>query len=347
MKERLAEISLLRPVTIVVLVLMHAFTMYAHNWSYPEGIHDVRPYFWIQKYSFACMLEMFVFMSGYIFGFQIYGKRKTFSFSALALGKARRLLLPSIVFGLAYIALFTHLFQERQWLNIALGTLYGYGHLWFLPMLFWCFLAAWLLFKTRLNDGLVLSLLAVIALFSWLPLPMQLGQTLYYLPFFYAGTVVFKHRGQLMSWAERHLSALLGALVLFVVMVFLFTRNMEMLRLQLSSAAGIFDTFALRAEYILCRLLYSSLGVAVFYLLALLCTKHITLRPHWELWNKLCFAVYIFQQFVLEWLYYHTSLPQHLGSYLLPWVGFAAALVMSYVLARLFLLTRTGRFLLG
>ena len=345
MKERLAEINLLRPVTIVMLVLMHAFTMYAHNWSYPEGIHDVRLYFWIQKYSFACMLEMFVFMSGYVFGFQWYGNRKVSSFIALAAGKARRLLLPSVVFSLIYIALFTGMFQDRLWLNIVIGALSGYGHLWFLPMLFWCFLAAWLLLKTRLNDGLILCLLAVVSVLSWLPLPMQLGQTLYYLPFFYAGTAVFKHRTQLISWAERNKPFIFGALLFFVVAVFLFTRNMELLKGLYNNGAS--DSFLLHAEATLCKLLYSSLGVAMFYLLALLFTQHHTLRPHWELRNKLCFAVYIFQQFFLEWLYYHTSLPQYLGSYLLPWAGFAAAMILSYALARLFLMTRTGKFLLG
>ena len=347
MKERLNEISLLRPIIIVILVFRHAFTMYTHSWPYPEGIHDVLPYFWIHKYSFACMLEMFVFMSGYIFGFQIYGKRKTFSFSALALGKARRLLLPSVIFSLMYIALFTHMFQDGQWLDIAREALYGYAHLWFLPMIFWCFLAAWLLLKTRLNDGLVLCLLAVLALFSWLPLPMQLGQALYFMPFFYAGMAVFRHRAPLLSWAEKHLSVLLGGVAFFMVAVFLFTSNMEMLRAQFAGSAGIFESFALHAEYILCRMLYSTIGVALSYLLALFCAKRCTLSPHWEAWNKLCFAVYIFQQFILEWLYYHTSLPQLLGSYLLPWVGFAVALSLSYVLARLFMLTRTGRFLLG
>ena len=140
MSQRLDEISLLRPITIGLLVVMHAFTMYAGNWSLPEGIHPVRAYFWVQKLSFGCMLEMFVFISGYIFGFQLYGQKRDFKFWPLVFNKLKRLILPSSLFSFLYIVCFTNILVQHQWGALVYGTLAGYAHMWFLPMLFWCFI---------------------------------------------------------------------------------------------------------------------------------------------------------------------------------------------------------------
>lgn len=345
MQSRLQEISLVRPLTIVMLVVMHAFTMYAGNWTMPEGIHPVQAYWWLQKYSFSCMLEMFVFVSGYVFGYQIFGKGKVFGFAELLTGKLKRLILPSVIFSALYILLFTSLIPDRQWGTIVLSLLSGYAHLWFLPMLFWCFVAAWLLLRTRLNAMLVMVLLVLLAVFSYLPLPLQMNMALYYLPFFWAGICLYRHRSALMQWAGKYRYALYASVFVFLVLVYLLTNTIEVIKAGEPSC--LFDKVVQHASVNLCKLVYSSFGVAVFYLLALLFSQHYSLKNGWQHWNSACFAIYIYQQFLFEWLYYHTSLPQIVGSLWLPWCGLFAVYFLSLALALITMKTKTGRFLLG
>jgi len=101
-KKQLDEVNIIRPIVIVLLVLMHSFTIYAGGWSMPEGIHDVRAYFWIAKMSFSCMLEIFVFISGYLFAYQIYELKMKYTFKKILSSKFKRLIIPSIVFSLFY-----------------------------------------------------------------------------------------------------------------------------------------------------------------------------------------------------------------------------------------------------
>ena len=60
-----------------------------------------------------------------------------------------------------------------------------------------------------------------------------------------------------------------------------------------------------------------------------------------------CYGVYIYQQFILQYLYYKTSVPLLVNEYALPWIGFAVALVLSLLLCWVSLKTRVGRFLIG
>lgn len=52
--------------------------------------------------------------------------------------------------------------------------------------------------------------------------------------------------------------------------------------------------------------------------------------PNWLVKvNSICFGVYIFQQFILMYLYYHTALPIIVGAYWLPWFGVVVTLILS------------------
>jgi hypothetical protein len=63
--------------------------------------------------------------------------------------------------------------------------------------------------------------------------------------------------------------------------------------------------------------------------------------------GNMCMGVYLLQQFLLKYLYYYTMLPNILGAYLLPWVGFIIALILSTVLTFIMRKTSVGRIILG
>lgn len=48
--------------------------------------------------------------------------------------------------------------------------------------------------------------------------------------------------------------------------------------------------------------------------------------------NQYCFGIYLFQQFILMFIYYKTNIPVMIGSSLLPWFGFVTAFIGSYIL---------------
>lgn len=60
-----------------------------------------------------------------------------------------------------------------------------------------------------------------------------------------------------------------------------------------------------------------------------------------------CYGVYIFQQFILRYLYYKTDMAHCIDPYVLPWVATVVTIALSLILTDLSLRTRAGRFLIG
>ena len=97
------------------------------------------------------------------------------------------------------------------------------------------------------------------------------------------------------------------------------------------------------------RMIYSSIGLAgLCVTVAMFEKKRTAPLPQWIVKvGALCMGVYLFQQFILKGLYNYTRLPEMLGYYWLPWVGFIIALAGSLGLSYLIRLTKAGRFLIG
>lgn len=74
MKVWLNEVSFMRPILVLLLVSYHAFAPYCGAWLELEGIKSVEAYKWIALFSKAFLLEGFIFISGYIFNFQLKSK---------------------------------------------------------------------------------------------------------------------------------------------------------------------------------------------------------------------------------------------------------------------------------
>lgn len=66
--------------------------------------------------------------------------------------------------------------------------------------------------------------------------------------------------------------------------------------------------------------------------------------PAWYIkLGTLCMGVYLFQQFILEIVYYHTTIPIIVSNWMLPIVGFVMALVISLLLTNLIRATKLGK----
>ena len=76
-KQYLNEITYLRPVIVFLIVVNHSFAVYSGVWNSPWGdsVPNIPVYVWIQRFAISCTLQVFTFVSGYVYEFQL--KKKT------------------------------------------------------------------------------------------------------------------------------------------------------------------------------------------------------------------------------------------------------------------------------
>lgn len=127
-KQQLDNIVIIRPILVVLLVFYHAFAPYSGAWESIEDYPAIRTYWWLDRLSYAFMLEMFVFISGYVFGFQVRIKgEEKLNAKNLLWGKLNRLMIPCMVFSLLYIILFQNIKQPAY--MTAYDLVNGVGHM--------------------------------------------------------------------------------------------------------------------------------------------------------------------------------------------------------------------------
>ena len=341
-KQHLNDVYVIRPLAIFLLVVWHSFIIYTGGWKEPIDFTPVPGYWWLAKASYAFMLELFVFISGYVFGLSL--QKKNLGIKSVAIGKLKRLIIPSILFSIIYYLLFYNL-SDFSILSFIYDIINGCGHMWFLPMLFWTTIIAYVIDKIDIHPLLKLVGVCCFPLLSIIPAPLRLSTALYYIPFFYAGILVYRNRDAIINkiCSRLSFSVLIGSIlvVVFISTTFL---NRDILPI-LSNSDSIIVKGVIYACKRYSQLICAVCGIAFIYSIVnyLIHVKKIQI-PKWfiEL-NATCFGVYLFQQFILQILYYKTSLPSLAGSYWLPWVGLVVTLILSYLLTKLSLKTKIGR----
>ena len=149
-------------------------------------------------------LETMVFISGLLLGYQAMQRTEALNFRFCVLKKIKRLLLPCFLFGIVYYVLFYDLSASP--ISIIYRILNGCGHLWFLPMIFWCFVFTFIIIiklPPPIHYGiLTFSLLAVLNPLGFLPL--GLGSVWSYFLFFYLGFCIKQQFIKLPLFSKRN-----------------------------------------------------------------------------------------------------------------------------------------------
>ena len=332
--NRLNEIDFMRPIVIILLVMMHSFTIYSDggSWKRPIGIEPVSIYKWIQVITYGCMLEAFTFISGYLFGFQL--RKKKNQFSSMVLSKLKRLIVPSIVFSVLYILLFQiKRGEEINWCSRIIEIISGVGHLWYLPMLFWCFIITWLLSKLKIKEGYKLIGVYIISIAKILPIPLGFSSMLQYLPFFYLGVYIYGNMSKKSTIKDA-----IFCLIVFLILLVLVTLYRE--------AHPVLASWQKIALWYL-KQSYATLGTLGLFFICKLWGEKFEVQHKTIQFNACCFGNYVFHQFILMILYYDTPLPLICGTYWLPWCSLLLAFSISFGLTWLLQKTKTGKFLLG
>ncbi len=249
-------------------------------------------------------------------------------------------MLPSVIFSAAYFAIF---YQYKGLGNMVYSIINGCGHMWFLPMLFWCFIGGWLLERAKVKDVWKMAFLVCLNLFAIISLPLQLKSAASYMVYYYAGYMVYEHKDAIKAAITS--KRLIWGWILFAV-VFALLRPMRDVLIFTEGAPRLYR-LAMYVGDNACQLVYAGLGTLVFYCTAVYCMQGRELKPFTVKLASCCFGIYLFQQFVLQLLYYKTSFPVIVGPYWLPWCGFVIAAVVSYILTDVLLKSKIGRLILG
>lgn len=214
-------------------------------------------------------------------------------------------------------------------------------------MIFWCFVIMYILISLihSLHSMyckilIMLLLLAIVNPFRFLP--FGLGEVCYYFLFFYIGYCIKCNLFRNLTFENRKL----------VLSSFIFV--------------GVFIAYMIVRDYwiftdnIICRLsrsfLRSSLNIvsalSAIYVIYGIANKtrvmdFLKSKPALITLSGYCYGVYIYQQFILQILYYKTELPYLVGAYELPWIAFIITLILSLLLCYITLKFKWGRFLIG
>lgn len=317
---RLVNIDFLRPLIILLIVVNHVFAIYAGVWESPwENAENIEMYEWIQRFAICCSLQLFTFISGYIYAFQV--KRAGIqSFKQLIFKKTHRLLIPYVFFGTLYYFLIgsdgnysvDSLFQQ---------LLHGKSHLWFLLMLFWCFVIHWIIISLMHRKGYKkIYLVILLPLFCHFISPIVtdflcLKQAFMYYVFFYVGFFSFD-----MLKSNIRVTLLLTISYMFLFVIFYYYVDHR-------------STIGMYPLYKIIELITKLGGVFCFMSLANIFTQtQNRLSKQYLSLASMSFGIYIYHQFVIQIIYYKTNIPEIFGVYWTPIVCIIITIFTSILL---------------
>lgn len=338
---RLNEIEYLRPILFIQLFLVHAFTIYTTtSWEIPAGIENIKIYDWIAKVAYSCMLELFTFISGYVYYF--VSLKKNMGFLRLVYTKFKRLIIPSILFSILFYLL---LMEPKEFdLSLLYEIICGEGHLWYLPMLFGCFLLGYMLKNTK-YPLLVLMMEVVVSAFSRFPNIFRVSQIAYYFSFFYMGMFICRYREiiQDIVTSRKNCAIIISGILYIVGLIVLLPICVQLKEYHYTTWI---EGYLVSAMARFTNIVYATLGIVFWYIISLR-VADVLAPPFWiKQFNILSMGVYVVHQFILMFLYYYTELPRICGSYSLPWVAIIIALPSSVLLSYLVRQTKIGKSLI-
>ena len=201
------------------------------------------------------------------------------------------------------------------------------------------------LIESNINKILIFVVLAFISLLP-LPIPLGIGNALHYMVYFWGGFLVWQYHDEIIQKFCISKYVILSC-VLFVIF-YLFSYWFR----QMDFWEGNEGLFYKGIQYVTnsaISLIVTMFGIGFVYLLVnYFVEKRKYMPSHWVFdASAICYGVYIYQQFILQILYYKTSLPVWVGAYWLPWVGCVVTFIVSILLTKFTLKTRFGRFLIG
>lgn len=327
------DVAVIRALAITFVVAFHAYgMMYAEHFPKLKDAYHSIYFLPNQCYFINIAMPMFVFISGYLFSY-LLAKGKYPTFIGLVENKAKRILLPYFCFGLIMMAT-TNDFHPMALLH---G---GYWHLWFLPMIFWCFIVAYLQNRISFKGNLVWVGFIFVLSFTlplgerFLPRVLGLHNLTQWYCWFYLGGLVFTYKDKLTSILKNKI-VLFSLLTIYVI-------------INALSPTEYGD------DYWYSELSQLSIILFLWYIAHIIKWERLPFINSILSLSNYSYGIYIFHNWIQLYLISKTTqrlLPLDRWAtdhtILFPLCFFALSLVISYYLTMFTLKTRVGRFLIG
>lgn len=285
--EELALMTPVKTAMMLLVVLYHSCVMWAGGGWFDEPAVPCAPLGALALWLNTFHVPAFVFASGYVHSYLRREAGRYGGVRSVLARKARRLLVPCALVSLLWAAPAYGVVFGADELVGKFVLMAAPSQLWFLPMLFWCFVAAELAWRfvpglLRGPDARVGAALAVLAVGSPVASRLtggafQLASACQYLVVFWAGWA-FRSAGTGRFWA-------VGPAWLFAADVVLFA-----LWRAVSGADGVVASLASHAALVALRLLGCAMVLSVAGRLRF---------PGGRLWGLLgrdSFGIYLFHQ---------------------------------------------------
>lgn len=329
------DIAILRLLAITIVVFFHTYgMMYAKH--FPDCIASIYSNIYADfnhNYLINIAMPLFVTISGYLFGKQLVLEKYS-GLKHLTTNKFMRLMLPFFVFTVIFMVTT----NSVSWKPFYQWT---YSHLWFLPMLFWCFIICYLLKHVLLakKSWIPVTLLIccfILSLFGKLFSPfLGLHGVSVWLYWFVLGILMLRYDDCIIGLFKSHKSLLVGLLVIYIVCSVCVHTEYGILTWY----GQIGSTTAVIGLMVICRLIPWQNYWFTTTLISL---------------SSLSFGIYIFHYWAAPFIISSTAqrlfpliqlAKEH--TYLFPFVFSLVTFVISLTLTWCFLKTRIGRFLIG
>lgn len=349
MKKILQEVNIIRPFVIFLLVLMHSFAIFSgggDGWPRPDGVEQINLYKWFSWFITGFRIETIAFIAGYVFSYQSNVLGRKYTIWGIIKKKFIRLIIPCWFFGIIYALCFT---RTDPIMQNAAEVINGIGHLWFLTMLFWCFLLLVIIdrFQTGKKRWIIFLLLMIV---SCAPIPTQLPllglrRVPHFIFYAYLGYLMFLYKDNAFTVLKNKPWLFL---VLYAASVILSNAVLPQIRNQ---GNPLIIEVCIYGMLKITQLISAVSGIIFLYLIVIKFLKRkgeqYTVPSYINAANNMCYGVYVFHQFILICLYYYTSIPSMVNSYILPVLSFFVVLALSVLLTAVFTRFRLGRFLIG
>lgn len=203
-KGRLNDVVIIRSLAIVMVVAFHAYYMMMVEGHFPASAQMYRDmYFNLNCLILQFRMPLFIFISGYLFSHLENDRGKYATFKELFTNKFRRLIIPFFVFATVFMLSINN-FSWRPYYA------WGYEHLWFIPMLFWCFIFTRLqsFVKWSKESWWKIGMLSVFFVFKILPRfdidLLGLPNFLCWYFWFYFGYQLYLDRDRIYHFLNQH-----------------------------------------------------------------------------------------------------------------------------------------------
>lgn len=205
-RSKLFDIMIMRAVATIMVVAFHVYgVMYANHFPAMREKYYSMYYVLNQCILINIAMPLFIFVSGYLFIY-LFQKQKYPTIGFLIKNKIKRLIIPYLFFGIIMMI-------YPNTLDIACLLSGTYAHLWFLPMLFWCFVLFYLLIIFFRNICLshwciivlVVSFICSFYPYHYLPFPcMGLHYLEHWFCWFCMGGCVYVYKGYILNIMSKY-----------------------------------------------------------------------------------------------------------------------------------------------